>query len=63
MEIGKKENKMIYRVKLRNKRSNTSAWINVVVSSKREAIRKAIHLLVQCGSYSLFEIRKVKKVI
>ena len=54
---------MIYRVKLRNKRSNTSAWINVVASSKREAIRKAIHLFVQCGYFSLFEIRKVKKVI
>ena len=54
---------MIYRIKLRNKRSNKSIWINVAASSKREATRKAIHLFIQCNSYSLFEIRKVKKVI
>ena len=54
---------MIYRIKLRNKRTNKSTWINIIAYTKRDAARKAIRLFIQCNFYSLFEIRKVKKVI
>lgn len=54
---------MIYRVKLRNKRTNKSAWINIVAYTKKDAMRKTVATLINTNIYYKFEIRKVKKAI
>ena len=54
---------MIYRIKLRNKRTNKSTWINIIAYTKKDAARKAVAALIHSNIYDLFEIRKVKKVI
>ena len=54
---------MIYRVKLRNKETAISTWINIVAYTKKDAKRKAVETLIHLNIYDLFEIRKVKKVI
>lgn len=54
---------MIYRVKLRNKETKRSIWVNVVSYTKKGAIRKVVATLIHSNVYDLFEIRKVKKVI
>lgn len=54
---------MIYRIKLRNKETKRSIWVNVVSYTKKGAIRKTVAALVYSNIYDLFEIRKVKKVI
>ena len=54
---------MIYRVKLRNKRTNKSAWINIIAYTKKYAIRKVIATLIHSNIYDLYEIIKVKKVM
>ena len=54
---------MIYRIKLRNKRTNTSIWFGVKANDQKEAIRKVIATLIYSNIYNLYEIRKVKKAI
>ena len=54
---------MGYRIKLRNKRTNTTTWFNVKANVKREAIREMMIILIRTNTVYTFEIRKVKKVI
>jgi hypothetical protein len=54
---------MIYRIKLRNKRTNTTTWFGVKANDQKEVIRKAVATLIHSNIYDLYEIRKVKKVI
>ena len=53
---------MIYRIKLRNKRTNTSIWFGVKANVQKEAIRKMMIMLIRTNTGDTFEIRKVKKV-
>ena len=55
--------KMIYRIKLRNKETALSAWINIIAYTKEDAKRKTIEILIHLNIYDIFEIRKVKKAI
>ena len=54
---------MIYRIKLRNKRINTTTWFGVKANDQKEAIRKMMIMLISTNTYDTFETRKVKKVI
>lgn len=54
---------MIYRVKLRNKETNTSDWTNIIAYTKKDAKRKIIVAMIYSNVYDIFEIRKIKKVI
>ena len=54
---------MIYRIKLRNKRTNTTNWFGVKANNQKEAIRKMMIMLIRTNTGDTFEIRKVKKVI
>ena len=54
---------MIYRIKLRSKRTNTSVWFGVKANDQKEAIRKMMIMLIRTNTGDTFEIRKVKKLI
>ncbi len=54
---------MIYRIKLRSKRTNTTTWFNVKANDQKEAIREMMIMLIRTNTGDTFEIRKVKKVI
>lgn len=54
---------MFYKVKLRNKRSNTTIWFGVKANDQKEAIRKMMIMLISTNTGDTFEIRKVKKII
>lgn len=54
---------LIYRIKLRSKRTNTTTWFNVKANDKKEAIREMMIMLIRTNTGDTFEIRKVKKVI
>lgn len=54
---------MIYRIKLRNKRTNTTNLFGVKANNQKEAIRKMMIMLIRTNTGDTFEIRKVKKVI
>lgn len=54
---------MIYRVKLRNKRTNTVNWFGVKANNQKEAVRKMMIMLIRTNTGDIFEIRKVKKII
>lgn len=54
---------MIYRIKLRNKRTNTTTWFGVKANDQKEAIRKMMIMLIRTNTGDTFEIRKVKKII
>lgn len=54
---------MVYRIKLRNKRANTTTWFNVKANDQKQAIREMMIILIRTNTGDTFEIRKVKKVI
>lgn len=54
---------MIYRAKLRSKRTNITTWFNVKANDQKEVIREMMIMLIQTNTGDTFEIRKVKKVI
>ena len=54
---------MIYRIKIRDKETNTTNWFGVKANNQKEAIRKMMIMLIRTNTGDTFEIRKVKKVI
>lgn len=54
---------MVYRIKLRSKRTNTTNWFGVKANNQKEAIRKMMIMLILTNTGDTFEIKKVKKVI
>lgn len=54
---------MIYRIKLRNKRTNTTIWFGVKANDQKEAIRKMMIMLIRTNKYDTFKTRKVKNAI
>lgn len=49
---------MIYRVKIRNKETALSTWINIIAYTKKDATRKTVATLIHSNVYDKFEIRK-----
>ena len=63
LPLDENKRKMNYRIKLRNKRTNTTTWFNVKANDQKEAIREMMIILIRTNTGDTFEIRKVKKVI